>query len=59
MPLALMAQDAPKAKPTFESALLDSRQSLVLSEGKLSGEGAETLDAAQKQARFVMADDPD
>jgi hypothetical protein len=40
--------------PTLEQALLQARSSLVLSEGRFSGPGAQVLDDAVQQSRFVL-----
>jgi hypothetical protein len=47
-------QTAPKPKQTFEEALVQVRDPLVLSDGKLLGTGAVLLNAAVQQSRFVM-----
>jgi len=47
-------QTASKPKPTLEEALVQARISLVLQDGKLSGPGADILNAAVQQSRFVM-----
>jgi hypothetical protein len=48
------AQTVPKPKQTFEEALVQARNPLVLSDGKLLGAGAILLNAAVQQSRFVM-----
>jgi hypothetical protein len=54
LPFASRAQTAPKPKPTFEEALIQVRTPLILAGGKFSGAGADTLNGAVQQARFVL-----
>lgn len=54
LPLGLRAQSATKPIPTFEQALVEARSPLVLADGKFSGPGADVLDAAVAESRFVM-----
>jgi hypothetical protein len=51
---AAQAQMTPAPNPTLEQALLQSRTSLVLDDGKFSGPGADVLDTAIQQSRFVL-----
>jgi hypothetical protein len=50
--LPLAAQTKPK--PTLGEALTEARTRLVLSDGKLSGEGADVLTRAVAESRFVL-----
>lgn len=52
LPLAAQVQKAPK--PTFEEALLQTRTPLILADGRFSGPGADILNAAVHQSRFVL-----
>jgi hypothetical protein len=47
-------QTTPAPNPTLEQALLQARTSLVLNNGKFSGPGAQVLDNAIQQSRFVL-----
>ena len=49
-----LPQTTPKPKQNFEEALIQARNPLVLSDGKLLGTGAILLNAAVQQSRFVM-----
>jgi hypothetical protein len=52
--LAIIAQAQATPKPTLEDALIQSRTSLILSDGKFSGPAAHELDDAIQQSRFVL-----
>lgn len=52
--LALPAAAAPKAKPGFGEALTAARSTLVLADGKLSGDGAGVLSEALAGSRYVL-----
>jgi hypothetical protein len=52
--LTAQAQTTPAPNPTLEQALLQSRTSLLLNDGKFSGPGAAVLDTAIQQSRFVL-----
>jgi hypothetical protein len=51
---ASRAQTESKPKPSFAEALIQIRTPLILDGGKFSGAGADTLNAAVQQARFVL-----
>jgi hypothetical protein len=52
--IALSLTTQAQTTPTLEQALIQSRTSLVLDGGKFSGPGAQVLDTAVQQSRFVL-----
>jgi hypothetical protein len=52
--LPLAAQTPDKPKPTLEQALIAARTPLLLTDGKFSGAGADILDKAIAESRFVL-----
>jgi hypothetical protein len=52
--LPLAAQTRVKPKPTLEQALIAARSPLLLADGKFSGAGADILNKAVAESRFVL-----